>query len=273
MRYCQHARRMPTAAALLARSCSKAWRPTAACTCPSAIRRSTRRRWRAGATLPYADLAFEILSLLHRRHPGRRPARAASTRPTRARCSAATRSRRCARSSRACYLAALSNGPTLAFKDMAMQLLGNLFEYELARRGEHAQHPGRDLGRHRQRRRVRDARQARRARVHALAARPHEPVPAGADVRLQDANIHNIAIDGVFDDCQDIVKAVNDDAAIQGAAPHRRRQLDQLGARGGAGRLLLRRLLPATRAQRRAGRASPCRRATSATSAPATSRA
>jgi len=34
------------------------------------------------------------------------------------------------------YLEALSNGPTLAFKDMAMQLLGNLFEYELARRGQ-----------------------------------------------------------------------------------------------------------------------------------------
>jgi len=34
------------------------------------------------------------------------------------------------------YLEALSNGPTLAFKDMAMQLLGNMFEYELARRGE-----------------------------------------------------------------------------------------------------------------------------------------
>src|SRR3954468_17976312 len=34
------------------------------------------------------------------------------------------------------YLEALSNGPTLAFKDMAMQLLGNLFEYELGRRHE-----------------------------------------------------------------------------------------------------------------------------------------
>ena len=34
------------------------------------------------------------------------------------------------------WLEALSNGPTLAFKDMAMQLLGNLFEYELGRRGE-----------------------------------------------------------------------------------------------------------------------------------------
>ena len=45
------------------RSCSKASRPTAACTCPSAIRRSTPRRSRAGATLPYAELAFEMLSL------------------------------------------------------------------------------------------------------------------------------------------------------------------------------------------------------------------
>jgi threonine synthase len=34
------------------------------------------------------------------------------------------------------HIEALSNGPTLAFKDMAMQLLGNLFEYELARRNE-----------------------------------------------------------------------------------------------------------------------------------------
>ena len=41
----------------------------------------------------------------------------------------------------ATYLEALSNGPTLAFKDMAMQLLGNLFEYELGRRGETLSEP------------------------------------------------------------------------------------------------------------------------------------
>ena len=64
-----------------------------------------------------------------------------------------------------------------------MQLLGQAFEYELARRGAQAQRARRHLGRHRQRRRVRAARQARRRGVHALAARPDEPVPAGADVQ------------------------------------------------------------------------------------------
>ena len=68
------------------------------------------------------------------------------------------------------YLEALSNGPTLAFKDMAMQLLGNLFEYELARRGEELNILGATSRRHRQRGRIRDARQARRARLHDLAA-------------------------------------------------------------------------------------------------------
>ena len=90
---------------------------------------------------------------------------------------------------------------------------------------------------------------------------------------LQDANIHNIAIEGVFDDCQDIVKAVSNDLAFKRAAPHRHRQLDQLGAPAGAGGVLLRRLLPGHAATTTSRSASPCRRATSATSAPATSRA
>ena len=128
--------------------------------------------------------------------------------------------------------------------------------------------------RHRQRGRVRDARQARHPRLHAVS--PHgrmSPFQQAQMFSLQDANIHNLAIDGVFDDCQDIVKAVANDLDVQAPAPHRHRQLDQLGAAAGAGRLLLRRLLPGHRAQRPARRASPCRRATSATSAPATSRA
>src|SRR5258708_33784810 len=69
------------------------------------------------------------------------------------------------------WLEALSNGPTLAFKDMAMQLLGNLFEYELGRRGEELNILGATSG-HWQRGRVRHARQKGRARVHDQPARP-----------------------------------------------------------------------------------------------------
>ena len=108
-------------------------------------------------------------------------------------------------------LQALSNGPTLAFKDMAMQLLGNLFEYELARRGETLNILGATSG---------DTGSAaeyalrgkRGVRVFMLS--PHgrmSPFQQAQMFSLQDANIHNIAIEGVFDDCQDIVKAVSND--------------------------------------------------------------
>jgi len=61
---------------------------------------------------------------------------------------------------------------------------------------------------------------------------------------LQDANIHNIAIEGVFDDCQDIVKAVSQRPGRSSAAQDRHGQLDQLGAaRRPQVVLLLRRLL------------------------------
>jgi hypothetical protein len=109
------------------------------------------------------------------------------------------------------YLEALSNGPTLAFKDMAMQLLGNLFEYELARRGEQLNILGATSG---------DtgsaAEYAMRGKkgVRVFMTSPHgrmSPFQQAQMFSLQDANIHNIAIDGVFDDCQDIVKAVSND--------------------------------------------------------------
>jgi len=109
------------------------------------------------------------------------------------------------------YLEELSNGPTLAFKDMAMQLLGNLFEYELARRGEALNILGATSG---------DTGSAaeyamrgkRGIRVFMLS--PHgrmSPFQQAQMFSLQDANIHNLAIEGVFDDCQDIVKAVSND--------------------------------------------------------------
>jgi len=108
-------------------------------------------------------------------------------------------------------LEALSNGPTLAFKDMAMQLLGNLFEYELGRRGETLNILGATSG---------DtgsaAEYAMRGKegVKVFMLSPHGRMSAFQQAQmfsLQDPNIHNIAVEGVFDDCQDIVKAVSND--------------------------------------------------------------
>jgi len=113
------------------------------------------------------------------------------------------------------YLQALSNGPTLAFKDMAMQLLGNLFEYELARRNEELNILGATSG---------DtgsaAEYAMRGKkgVRVFMTSPNgrmSPFQQAQMFSLLDENIHNIAIDGVFDDCQDIVKAVSNDLAFK----------------------------------------------------------
>lgn len=105
----------------------------------------------------------------------------------------------------------LSNGPTLAFKDMAMQLLGNLFEYQLARTNRELNILGATSG------------DTGSAAEYAMRGKKGVRVfmlsPAGKMsafqraqmYSLQDPNIFNIAIDGLFDDCQDIVKAVSED--------------------------------------------------------------
>ena len=115
------------------------------------------------------------------------------------------------------HLQALSNGPTLAFKDMAMQLLGRLFEYELARQNKTLNILGATSG------------DTGSAAEYALRGRKGVSVfmlsPAGRMsafqraqmYSLQDANIHNIAVEGVFDDCQDIVKAVSNDLPFKRA--------------------------------------------------------
>ena len=136
----------------------------------------------------------------------------------------------------------LSNGPTLAFKDLAMQLLGNLFEYVLAKTGSELNILGATSG---------DTGSAaeyamrgkRGMRVFMLS--PYgkmSPFQTAQMYSLQDPNIFNIGIRGVFDDCQDIVKAVSNDAAFKARYADRHGQLDQLGASRGAGRLLLQRL-------------------------------
>ena len=115
------------------------------------------------------------------------------------------------------FIEALSNGPTLAFKDMAMKLLGNLFEYELARRGEQLNILGATSG---------DtgsaAEYAMRGKqgVRVFMLSPYgrmSPFQQAQMFSLQDPNIHNLSVEGVFDDCQDIVKAVSNDLAFKRA--------------------------------------------------------
>ena len=113
------------------------------------------------------------------------------------------------------HLLHLSNGPTLAFKDIAMQLLGRLFENVLERQGRRltvlgatsgdtgsaAEHALKGLG-----------------RVNVFMLSPHGRMSAFQRAQmysLTDANIFNVAVEGTFDDCQDMVKAVNADASFK----------------------------------------------------------
>ncbi len=109
------------------------------------------------------------------------------------------------------YLLSLSNGPTLAFKDIAMQLLGNLFEYVLDEKGQTTNILGATSG---------DtgsaAEYAMRGKkgIRVFMLSPFEKMSRFQTAQmfsLQDDNIFNIAVKGVFDDAQDIVKAVSND--------------------------------------------------------------
>ncbi len=109
------------------------------------------------------------------------------------------------------WLGHLSDGPTAAFKDLAMQLLGQFFEYELGRRGTQLNILGATSG------------DTGSAAEHAMLGRHGIRVfmltPAGRMTPFQqaqmfsldDPGIINIAVDGVFDDCQDLVKTVAGD--------------------------------------------------------------
>ncbi len=175
---------------------------------------ATLTRWRG---LPYAELAFEVLSLYVDDIPAvdlRSICARAYTREVFGSPEIVPLRRlvdKASANAAPFYLQALSNGPTLAFKDMAMQLLGNLFEYELARRGESLNILGATSG---------DtgsaAEYAMRGKkgVSVFMTSPHgrmSPFQQAQMFSLMDANIHNIAVRGVFDDCQDIVKAVSND--------------------------------------------------------------
>ena len=168
---------------------------------------ATLTRWRG---LSYAELAFEILSLYIDDIPAADLKRLVSQTYTE-QVFGTREITPLKQLEDGLYLEALSNGPTLAFKDMAMQLLGALFEYELGRRGQTLNILGATSG---------DtgsaAEYAMRGKqgVKVFMLSPHgrmSPFQQAQMFSLQDANIHNIAVEGVFDDCQDIVKAVSND--------------------------------------------------------------
>jgi len=171
----------------------------------------TLESWRG---LPYADLAFEVLSRFATDIPAddlRGLTRAAYTsqifnsedivplRPL----------------DNGLSLLGLSEGPTLAFKDMAMQFLGQVFEYVLTRRDTTLNIVGATSG---------DtgsaAEYALRGKrgVAVFMLSPHGRMSAFQRAQmysLQDENIHNIAVRGVFDEAQDIVKALAGDLAFK----------------------------------------------------------
>ena len=172
---------------------------------------ATLARWRG---LSYADLAFEILSLYIDGIPAA-DLRAIVHRTYTEAVFGTPQITPLKPLAPGLALVALSNGPTLAFKDMAMQLLGQLFEYELGRRGETLNILGATSG---------DTGSAAeyamrgKAGIQVFMLSPHgrmSPFQQAQMFSLQEANIHNIAVQGVFDDCQDIVKAVSNDLAFK----------------------------------------------------------
>jgi threonine synthase len=171
----------------------------------------TLARWRG---LSYAELAFEILSLYIDDIPAA-DLKALVDKTYTAEVFGTQAIVPVRRLGDSLCIEALSNGPTLAFKDMAMQLLGNLFEYELGRRGETLNILGATSG---------DtgsaAEYAMRGKkgVRVFMLSPFgrmSPFQQAQMFSLPDANIHNLSVQGVFDDCQDIVKAVSNDLAFK----------------------------------------------------------
>ena len=113
------------------------------------------------------------------------------------------------------HLLRVANGPTLAFKDIALQLLGQLFEYVLSQRGATLNVLGATSG---------DTGSAaeyalrgkRGVNVFMLSPRGRmSPFQTAQMYSLPDPNIFNLAIDGVFDDCQDLVKTIAGDARFK----------------------------------------------------------
>ncbi len=113
------------------------------------------------------------------------------------------------------HIAELFHGPTLAFKDVAMQFLSNVFEYILTRRNRHLNILGATSG------------DTGSAAIHGVHGMEHISIvmmhPDGRTSPLQekqmtsvlDDNVFNLAVDGTFDDCQYIMKTIFTDVAFK----------------------------------------------------------
>ena len=166
--------------------------------------------WRA---LPYQDLAFEIIRLF------------ADDIPEAALRDIVARSYSTFRHAEVTpvvpvgpvHVLELFHGPTLAFKDVALQFLGNLFEYVLGDTGGEMNIVAATSG---------DTGSAAiygvrgRERIRIFVMHPHgrvSPVQERQMTSVLDANVRNLAVDGTFDDCQDIVKELFGDLAFRDA--------------------------------------------------------
>ena len=106
------------------------------------------------------------------------------------------------------YILELFHGPTFAFKDVALQFLGNLFEYVLKVKGTYVNVLGATSG---------DTGSAAiyglkgRENINIFILHPHNKVSRIQKLQMttvEDRNVYNIAIKGTFDDCQAIVKSI-----------------------------------------------------------------
>jgi len=113
------------------------------------------------------------------------------------------------------YILELFHGPTLAFKDLALQFLGNLFEYLLQESGQKMNILGATSG---------DTGSAAiygvkgRANIHIFILHPHKKVSRIQELQMTtvpDANVFNIAIRGTFDDGQRIMKTIFNDLSFK----------------------------------------------------------
>ncbi len=113
------------------------------------------------------------------------------------------------------YALELFHGPTIAFKDVALQLLGRLFDYVLSKRGEHVTVVGATSG-DTGSAAIEGCRHSRHVDIFIL--HPHGRV---SDVQrkqmttVKEPNVHNIALEGNFDDCQNAVKDMFNDMTFR----------------------------------------------------------